>query len=1018
MDAKDPSTAQLLDLYEHAPCGFHSLDPNGVFLFINDTELSWLGHRREEVIGRMRWADFLTPEGRRVFDESFSRLKSEGQVRDLEFDVVRKDGSHLPVLVSATALQNSNGEFVMSRVIVYDLSSRKRADNLFHATLEAVPEAILICNANGEIVLTNAQVKGVLGYCSDQLKGRTIELLIPEVFRQRHIAEREKFLRHPEPRNMGTGKELSALRADGILIPVEVSLSPIQVNGGFWVVATVRDISERRSAEDELRKSEARYRSVVNVMAEGVVVQESNGMITACNRSAERILGLNEEQIMGRTSVDPRWHAIHEDGSPFPGDSHPSMMALRTGKSQSNVCMGVQRPDGSTTWILINAEPMFYPDTNIPRAVVTTFTDITELKFVEQALRTNEERFQVALKSSPTVVFNQDLQLRYTWINDAVLAWAEKGWLGKTDSEILDPHSAKRLTEIKNGVLKSGKGRREEVCLNFNGRTVYYDLTVDPLRDSNGNVTGITCAATDITALKEAQQSILEREAEINALFDASPAGLAIFGPDLRYLRVNEKLAEINGLPAKDHIGKTVAETIPILAPTIEPALRKVFSEQQFVLNVEMSAPPADLRVGMRHRLSSYFPIKNSCGVTTMAGAFVLDVTEQKQLEERLLQAQKLEAVGRLAGGIAHDFNNVLGVIIGHCDLLREECSTNDIVVRRAKSIRTAADHAVALTRQLLAFSRKQVMQPQPLNLNELVRRLSEMLRRLLTENIRLTLDLSTDTGLVYADKVQVEQVLMNLAVNARDAMISGGRLTIATSNVAIDREYPETDPPVRPGQYVMISVSDTGSGMDAKTKERVFEPFFTTKELGRGTGLGLSIIYGIVRQSGGHIRVYSEPGRGSTFKVYLPRYAGTLGSRAEPASISPSTEKGGTETILVVEDDDAVREMLVGMLEPRGYSVLSASSAEEALTLLEGYASRIPLLLTDVVLKGDIDGPGLARKTRVSRPEMKILFMTGYSEAFITASSDEFKDAQLIEKPFSSDDLHRKLRELLDESR
>lgn len=1018
MNVKDPWTAQLLDLYEHAPCGFHSLDPNGVFLHINDTELNWLGYSREEVIGRKRWVDFLTPEGCQVFDENFSRLKAEGVVRDLEFEVARKDGSRFPVLVSATAVRNSDGEFVMSRSIVYDLSFRKRAGDVFHPILEAVPDAILICNNRGEIVLTNAQVKKLLGYSPHELQGQSIESLIPRDLRPKHVREREKFLLHPQARTMGSGLELRALRADGTVIPVEVSLSPIQVNGGFWVVSTLRDITERRLADDELRKSEARYRSVVDVMAEGVVVQESNGTITACNRSAERILGLTESQMMGLTSVDPRWRSIHEDGSPFPGEVHPSMVALHTGKRQSNVCMGVHKPDGSITWILINAEPVFYPDTDIPRAVVTTFTDISDRKNIEEALRTNEERFRVALKSSPTVVFNQDLQLRYTWINDPVLAWAEKGWLGKTDSDILDPDSARRLTTLKNSVLQSGTGRREEVCLNLNGRSVHYDLTVDPLRDPTGNIAGITCAATDITPLKEAQQSILEREAEISALFDASPVGLALFGPELRYLRVNEKLAEINGLPAKDHIGKTVAETIPILAPTIEPALLKVFSEQQPVLNVEMSAPPADLRAGLRHRLSSYFPIKNSRGVTIMAGAFVLDVTEQKQLEERLLQAQKLEAVGRLAGGIAHDFNNVLGVILGHCDLLKEECSTNDAVIRRAKSIRTAADHAVALTRQLLAFSRKQVMQPQPLNLNELVRRLSEMLRRLLTENIHLTLDLSADTGLIYADKVQVEQVLMNLAVNARDAMISGGRLTIATSNVAIDREYPATDPPVKPGQYVMISVSDTGSGMDAKTKERVFEPFFTTKELGRGTGLGLSIIYGIVRQSGGHIRVYSEPGRGSTFKVYLPRYCGTAAPQTESATAGRAKATGGTETILVVEDDDAVREMLVGMLEPRGYSVLSASSAEEALTLLESYASRIPLLLTDVVLKGDIDGPGLARKTRVTRPEMKVLFMTGYSEAFISASSDEFKDVKLIEKPFSSEDLHRKLGELLDESR
>ncbi len=1015
MGANEPSTALLLDLYEHAPCGFHSLDANGVFLHINDTELGWLGYSRDEVIGRMKWVDLLTPAGCRLFEEQFQRFKTEGAVRDLEYDLVKKDGTILPVLVSATAVRNRDGEFVMSRSIVYDLSARKRSDTLFHAILEAVPDTILICNPQGEIVLMNAQATNLLGYRIHELQGKAIEVVLPEDARQKHAIKREQFFIDPQPRTMGRGLQLSARRKDGTEIPVEVSLSPIQVDAGLWVVATVRDITERRLAEDELRTSEARYRSVVNAMAEGVVVQEKNGAITACNPSAERILGLTEEQMRGRTSIDPRWHAIHEDGSGFRGETHPSMVALHTGERQSNICMGIRKPDGTTTWILINAEPVFYPDTNISRAVVTTFTDISDRKRIEEILRTNEERFRVALKSSPTVVFNQDMELRYTWINDPVLAWAESGWLGKTDNDILERDSAQRLTEIKNLVLKSGKGTRQEVLLKVQDRPVHYDLTVEPLRDANGNITGITCAATDISPLKEAQRLILEREAEINALFDASPAGLALFGPDLRYLRVNEKLAEINGLPAKDHIGKTVAEAIPSLAPVIEPALRKVFSEQSSVVNVEMSAPPANRKGEVRHRLSSYFPIKNLRGETAMAGAVVLDMTEQKRLEEQLLQAQKLEAVGRLAGGIAHDFNNVLGVILGHCDLLKEECSGDDNVVRRTKSIRKAADHAVALTRQLLAFSRRQVMQPQQLELNDLISRLSEMLKRLITENIHLSLDLAPDAGAVYADRVQIEQVVMNLAVNARDAMISGGQLTIATSNVVLDQDYSENDSPVKPGRYVMLSVSDTGSGMDAKTLDRLFEPFFTTKELGRGTGLGLSIIYGIIRQSGGHVRVYSEPGHGSTFKVYLPRCASSPAPKAEPILTGQSKAKGGTETILVVEDDDGVREMLVGLLEPSGYTILAAPSAEEALALLESYASSIPLLVTDVVLRGSIDGPELARRTRIARPDMKVLFMTGYSEAFISGSSEEFKTAQLIEKPFSSEDLHRRIRALLD---
>ena len=760
MKVLDSSAASLLDLYEHAPCGFHSLDANGTFVRINDTELNWLGYERTEVVGRMRLNDILTPEGRKLFSQSFPTLKATGTLRDLEFDFVRKNGTLMRVLVSATAVHDRDGNFIMSRSVVYDLTNRRRADTLFHAILEAAADAILICNQEGLIVLGNAQVESVFGYRPAELQGKPIEVLLPERFRNNHTVYRKAFFERPQKRPMSSGLELPGLRKDGTEVPVEISLSPLETDDGLSTVAVVRDVTDRRLAADELRKSEAQYHSVVRVMAEGVVVQERNGMISACNESAQRILGLTDAQIKGRTSVDPRWRAIHEDGSPFPGNSHPSMLALRTGERQSNVCMGVHKPDGSLTWILINAEPVCYPETHIPRAVVTTFTDISD----------------------------------------------------------------------------------------------------------------------------------------------------------------------------------------------------------------------------------------------------------RKRLEEELLQSQKLDAIGRLAGGIAHDFNNVLGVIIGHSDLLAEEFADNERVLRRTRAIRKSADHAVALTRQLLAFGRKQVMQPTSLNLNEIVEHTSEMLQRIIGENMDLSLHLGSDVSPVYADPVQLERVLLNLCVNARDAMPGGGKLTITTANVELDHESSSSDARMHPGPYVMLSVSDNGQGMDQQTLARVFEPFFTTKELGRGTGLGLSIIYGIVRQSGGHIQVESEPGQGTTFRVYLPSTDSLPAEKNTRTPASPEPVEGGTETILLVEDDETVREVVASMLQPSGYNVLVAASARDAVDKARNYSGRIDLLLTDVVLGSGMEGPQLATELRSSRPGMKVLFMSGYSEALILSSASS-KPADLIEKPFSADSLCRRIR-------
>jgi len=764
MDLMDSSRALLLEFYEHAPCGFHSLDPNGTIIRINDTELNWIGYSRQEVVGRMKWMDLLTPGGCRVFEKNFQRFKTEGVARDLEYDVVRKNGAILPVLVTATAITDEYGKFLMSRSIVYDLSYRKQGDRQFRDILDAAPDVMIVCDGQGKITLTNAHVARVFGYEPEELRGKPIEALVPDRFRGTHRACRERFFCDPGVRPMGFGMEVNGLRKDGTEFPVEISLSPLRTRDGQQSLAIVRDVTDRRTVEEALRKSEEHWRTVISTMAEGVVVQERDGKITTCNDRAEEILGLSEDQMMGRTSVDSRWGAIHEDGSPFPGEDHPAMVALRTGERQTNVCMGVRKPDGGTTWILINAEPIFYPVSRIARAVVSTFTDITD----------------------------------------------------------------------------------------------------------------------------------------------------------------------------------------------------------------------------------------------------------RKRLEEHFMQAQKLEAIGRLAGGIAHDFNNILGVILGHCELMAMEGPDGEQTLQHARAIKDSAERAAALTRQLLAFSRKQVMQLQPLDLNEVVRRLTEMLQRLIGENIELVLQLDPNPGKVSADLVQIEQVIMNLIVNARDAMPKGGRLTIATKNVDLASDYVGFHPVVSPGSYVMIAVTDTGTGMNEETQARLFEPFFTTKELGRGTGMGLSIIYGVVRQSGGNISVQSEVGRGSTFKVFLPRVADVTSLEEKSLTPAHKEREPGNGTILLVEDDENLRELVSSMLAPIGYTVLAAASGTEALEIAEKDLESIALLLSDVVLRGNIDGPELARQLRAKRPDLKVLFVSGYSETFIAGASEPGSSLELLEKPFTADDLRQRVRLIL----
>jgi two-component system, cell cycle sensor histidine kinase and response regulator CckA len=397
----------------------------------------------------------------------------------------------------------------------------------------------------------------------------------------------------------------------------------------------------------------------------------------------------------------------------------------------------------------------------------------------------------------------------------------------------------------------------------------------------------------------------------------------------------------------------------------------------------------------------------------------IIDVTEQREAsralrerEEQLRQSQKMEAVGQLAGGVAHDFNNLLTAIGGYAELTLRRLAADSPLRRNLTEIARAASRAAALTRQLLAFSRRQIMQPAVLDLNAVILEIKDMLGRLIAEDVRLETRLSPALGRVRADRGQLEQVILNLVVNARDAMPAGGTLLIETSDVRLDDDYARRHAPVEPGEYVRLAVSDTGCGMDAETRKHIFEPFFTTKPAGKGTGLGLSTVYGIVKQSGGYVWAYSEVGEGTVFKIYLPRVEeGAAGPRAaEP----PGRDLRGTETILLVEDEEQVRGVAREALEASGYKVIQAAGGAEALSLCESRGGEIDLMITDVVMPG-MSGPNVAARLPELRPGVKVLFMSGYTDELIVSRGVLQEGVNFIEKPFSPDDLLHKVREVLD---
>jgi len=406
--------------------------------------------------------------------------------------------------------------------------------------------------------------------------------------------------------------------------------------------------------------------------------------------------------------------------------------------------------------------------------------------------------------------------------------------------------------------------------------------------------------------------------------------------------------------------------------------------------------------------------VRNAAGTIESYETFVRDVTEQRRLQRELVQAQKMEAVGRLAGGIAHDFNNLLTAILGSAELALETLPAGAPEREEVDEVRKAALRAADLTRQLLAFSRQQVIAPKVLNPNDVVGGMDKMLRRLLGEDVELRAALASDLGVVKVDPSQLEQVVLNLAVNARDAMPDGGTLTIETQNIELDQQYVQGHLSAQPGPYVMLAVSDTGVGMDAGTQARIFEPFFTTKEKGRGTGLGLATVYGIVKQSGGLIWVYSEPGHGTAFKVYFPRVAAVAAPAT--ASVAPPTSVRGSETILVVEDDETIRNLVLKVLKGNGYTVLAAANGDEAERVAGQHRGRIHLLITDVVLPG-LSGPEVARRLVTTRTDTRVLYLSGYTNDAVLRRGVLEAGVAFLQKPFTPGVLGRKIREVLDQT-
>jgi two-component system cell cycle sensor histidine kinase/response regulator CckA len=653
--------------------------------------------------------------------------------------------------------------------------------------------------------------------------------------------------------------------------------------------------------------------------------------------------------------------------------------------------------------------------------LLTMMRRITKRKQTERSLRESAERFRLIAETIDEVFWISDVENeRMIYVSPAY----ERVWGYSRKSLYQNQKSFRDAIHPKDRERAVATLRMEKTGQPFEHeyRIVRPDGSIRhiwdrgfPVPDETGRVKRYVGVAQDVTAWRSAEQALKESKDYLNQIINCIGDPIFVKDRHHRHVLVNEAMCAWTGKRREELLGKTAHELFSKVE--MDPLLQ----QEKLVFETGRGCITEDEVTdsqGNKHTLMTKESLLlDEKGNKQIVGV-VRDITELKRaekerekLQERLRQSQKMEAVGMLAGGVAHDFNNLLSVIKGYTELLLEDLAPDDPKRMDLERIEEAGQQATSLISQLLAFGRKQMLNPIMLNVDDAIAEMSTMLHRLIGEDIELVCTTRSAPGLVCADQGQIQQIIMNLVVNARDAMPQGGKITIETANVDLDEDYVRRHAGASAGPYIMLAISDSGVGMDAETQARIFEPFFTTKEKGKGTGLGLSTVYGIVNQSNGFIWVYSEPGKGTTFKIYLPRVQGEAAKLSADAKVEPDLR--GTETVLVVEDESAVRALAVRILRERGYTVIEAPNGREALRIAREYAGEIDLVLTDVVMP-EMNGKVLVSQIEAARPGIRTLFVSGYADNAIVHHGILESNVAFLQKPFTGNALASKIREVI----
>ena len=881
------------------------------------------------------------------------------------------------------------------------LRALQESEKSYRAMVEHANSIIIRLDSRGTILFVNEFAQKFFGYSREEIVGRSaLGTIVPATDSSGFdlhglIADLGK---RPENYRLNENENI---RRDGSRVWISWANKPFYDDHGnlLDILCVGQDISEQKALEHALRESSEQLERYFDLSLDLLCIATTDGEFVKINPQWQRVLGYSHEELVGRKFLE----LVHPEDVTA---TLSAMAILDDNKNVENFQNRYRCKDGSYRWLEWRSRS---PGQGLVYAVAR---DITSRRLDEDVLRESEETFRNIVQASPMGIhmyrLEPDGRLIFIGANpaaDRMLGINNAAFVGKTLEEAFP---ALRETEIPLRYRRAARfGERwqtEQIVYTENAIAGAFEVYVFQM--SAGKVAVLF---NEITARKQVEESLRESEERFRALHNASFGGIAIHDKGL-ILECNQGLSEMTGYTLEELIGM---DGLLLIAPSSRAmVMEKILAKAQRPYEA----------MGLRKNGAEY-PLRIEARNIPFKGRQVRSVefrdlseakrneAEREKLQAQLLQAQKMESVGRLAGGIAHDFNNMLGVILGNVELAALRVGEDHPLAVNLREIGKAAHRSADLTRQLLAFARKQTVAPKVLDLNETVDGMLTMLRRLIGEDIELRWLPGEDCDLIHIDPSQIDQILANLCINARDAIGEHGRITIETGSSVFDQAYCATHPGFIPGKFALLAVSDNGCGMDQGTRAHLFEPFFTTKAIGKGTGLGLAMIYGIVKQNRGFINVYSEPGQGTTFRLYFPLHG--TSKQTDPALGPTPPGAGGHETILLVEDEPMILSITTTMLREFGYTVLAAASPGEAIALARDHAGEVHLLMTDVVMP-EMNGRDLAKTLLALYPGLKRLFMSGYTANVIAHHGVLDPGVHFLQKPFSMGDLCNKVREVL----